>query len=61
MIHYLEIQDDADCFKEIRISASKFKPYSPTALDQLKKKLLKLDVERSGGSAKLTGDRHGSR
>ncbi len=45
VIRHLQLQAEDDCFKEIRIGGSKFKRYSPIALDRLKRKLPELDVE----------------
>ena len=37
LIKYLNLQDDSECFKTIRIGQVKFNRYSPKALDKLKK------------------------
>ena len=44
VIHDLNLQADGDCFKEIAIGKSRFKRYSPTALDRIKKALPNLDI-----------------
>jgi len=45
-IRHLKLQDDDDYFKEIKIGASKFRRYSPSALDRLKKDIPSLDVQK---------------
>jgi hypothetical protein len=44
-IRHLKLQDDDEYFKEIKIGASKFRRYSPAALDRLKKEVPRLDME----------------
>jgi hypothetical protein len=46
VIRHLKLQDDDDCFKEIRIGAAKFKRYSAHALDRLKRDIPKVDAEK---------------
>ncbi len=45
VIRELKIQEDIDCFKEIRIKKSIHKMYSMKALDTLKKSIPSLDLE----------------
>jgi hypothetical protein len=45
-VRHLKLQDDDECFKEIRIGASRFRRYSPTALDRLRKEVPKLDMQK---------------
>lgn len=45
IIKYLKIQEDKEYFKEFNIGKTKFKMYSPKALDLLKKELPKLNIQ----------------
>jgi len=45
VIRELKIQDDIDCYKEIKIKKSSHKMYSMKALDILKKTIPSLDIE----------------
>ena len=46
VIKYLKMQENPEYFKEFNIGKSKFKRYSPKALDKLKKDLPNLNVEK---------------
>ena len=46
IIKYLKMQENTEYFKEFNIGKSKFKRYSPKALDKLKKDLPNLNVEK---------------
>lgn len=45
VVKELKLQENQDAFKEIKIGTQVYKRYSPLALDILKKKLPKLDIE----------------
>jgi len=44
VVRHLQVQDSTEYFKEVRIGKSKFKRYSPKALDLLKRNLPELDL-----------------
>jgi len=46
LIYYFELQKNEEYYKLIKIGASKFKRYSPKALDFLKKKLSNIDINK---------------
>lgn len=46
LIYHFKLQESKEYFKLIKIGASKFKRYSPRALDLLKKKLPEVDIDR---------------
>jgi hypothetical protein len=45
LIKHLKLQDDEDAFKEITIGSSKFKRYSPKALDALSEAVKTVDMD----------------
>ncbi|MHC4560853.1 MAG: DUF3644 domain-containing protein [Planctomycetota bacterium] len=57
VIRHLKMQDDPDFFKEFTIGKSRFKRYSPKALDTLAKTLPQLDVNAVWEEYKSRGRR----
>lgn len=45
VVRHLRLQEDGDCFEEIRVGSQTFKRYSPKALDRLKGALPGLDID----------------
>jgi hypothetical protein len=55
LVKHLHIQDDDDCYKEIAVGRSKFKRYSPAALDRMKRALPETDMTAVWEDNKPTG------
>jgi hypothetical protein len=45
LVRFLKIQENVECYKEIKVGKSIFKRYSPKALDSLKKALKTVNME----------------
>ncbi len=45
LVRHAKLQDSDDYFKEVKISKSKFKRYSPKALEVLQSEMAKVDME----------------
>jgi hypothetical protein len=62
VIRFLKLQDDPACFKEIIISRSRFRRYSPEALDRIREALPGLDMakvwEQYGGYRRKSNRDH---
>lgn len=45
VIHYLDLQADLDCFKELRIGSQRYKRYSQKAVERLREAIPSLDMD----------------
>lgn len=57
LIHHLKLQDDGECFKEIRIGSATFKRYSRRALDKIHEALKSVDMDQVWANNKPKGRR----
>jgi hypothetical protein len=46
VIRFLKIQEETDCYREFKIGKSRFKRYSPQAVDKIQKALPGLDIAK---------------
>lgn len=57
VVRHLKLQDDSECFKEVKVGSQAFKRYSAKALDAAKKALPTLDMDAVWAKHKPKGRR----
>jgi hypothetical protein len=57
VVRHLKLQDDSECFREVKVGSQTFKRYSAKALDAAKKALPTLDMEAVWAKHKPKGRR----